>query len=372
MPKIMLVTNEDTGHYLHRLPLARALQKDGHEVVLVSPFTKYADQLINEGFRCVNWNLSRRSLNPFSELKAILSLAGIYRREKPDIVQHFTIKPILYGPIAARLSNHPKYISTFTGVSFPFTDTRLSKQFRPFLSLVLGRFLKNKNSHTIFHNPDDQEHLIKLNLTDQKSSSVILGGGVNTEKFQPGPPAKESKNLVVLMASRLIQEKGIYEYAEAGKILQAKGKKAEFWHIGGEDEGSLVPISQQEKSTYEHSINFKGHIDDMPSILSQVDIVVLPSYHEGLPRFLLESASAGLPIVTTNVGGCKYVTKDGINGFLVPVKDINLLASSIETLIDDAALRKKMGQESRRIAIEEFEETFITGQYLKVFENLLA
>lgn len=370
MSKIMLVTNEDTGHYLHRLPLARALQVEGHEVILVSPFTKYADLLLKEGFRCINWNLSRKSLSPLSELKAIWDLARIYRTEKPDIVQHFTIKPILYGPIAARLSNRPKFISTFTGVSFPFTDTRLSKQFRPFISLALGRFLKNKNTHTIFHNPDDQKRLIELNLTDQKSSSVILGGGVNTAKFQP-VRAKKSKPLVVLMASRLIQEKGIHEYAEAAKILQAKGIKAEFWHIGGEDEGSLVPISPEEKVAYEDAINFKGHIDDMPGILGQADIVVLPSYHEGLPRFLLESASAGLPIVTTNVGGCKYVAKDGVNGFLVPVKDINLLASSIETLINDSALREKMGQESRRIAIEEFEESFITDQYVKIFEKLL-
>ncbi|MBL75934.1 MAG: hypothetical protein CL763_03310 [Chloroflexi bacterium] len=370
MSKIMLVTNEDTGHYLHRLPLARALRHDGHEVILVCPFTQYKEQLLQDGFRCIEWNLSRKSLNPFKELFSVFALSRIYRKEKPAAVQHFTIKPILYGSIAALLSNKPKVINTFTGVSFPFTDSKFSKRFRLIVSVLLKKLLQNKSSHTIFHNPDDQEMLIRHKIISKQNSSVILGGGVDTTKFQPRERGYNPIP-VVLMASRLIQEKGIQEYAEAANILSSSDIKAEFWHIGGDDEGSLLSITQEEKISYASAVDFKGHVDDMPSILNKVDIAVLPSYHEGLSRFLLESASSGLPIVATEVGGCKYITKDGVNGFLVPPQDSHALAACIKTLVQDPILRNQMGRESRQIAVEEFEESFITNQYLNVLNKLI-
>ena len=208
-------------------------------------------------------------------------------------------------------------------------------------------------------------HVARRAKLSQSLDKVI----VCTDSYKVCDICTENKIDVVLTKST--HTNGTERIAEAANILSTSGIQAEFWHIGGDDDGSLLSITQEEKVSYASSVDFKGHVDDMPSILNKVDIAVLPSYHEGLSRFLLESASSGLPIVSTEVGGCKYITKDGVNGFLVPPQDSHALAACIKILVEDSNLRNQMGLESRQIAVEEFEESFITNQYLTVLNKLI-
>lgn len=372
MARILLITNEDWGHYIHRLPLARALRADGHEVIFVSPFTRWAKLLQEEGFRCVDWHLDRRSLNPLKELLSLWQLWRIYRRERPSVVQHFTIKPIIYGSLAALMSFRPCVINTFTGVSFPFLNAGPSIRFRPVLTPLLRLLLGDRRTRTIFHNPEDEALLIRQRIVSTTRSTVILGGGVDTSRFAPSKRPNRKRPVVLIMVSRLLTDKGVAEYAEAARILREEGSKAEFWHVGGEDPGSLVSVLPQDLVRYSRWVDFKGHREDVAELLNDADIAVLPSHHEGMPRFLLEAASSGLPIIASAVGGCQYIVRDGENGYLTPVSDPLQLAQRIRSLVDDPSLRQEMGAKSREIAVSEFSEGHITEQYLQIYRQALG
>ena len=383
MNKVLLVAHWDWVLYNFRLPLARALREHGYDVAFVCPFGKYVDRLISEGFRCIHWSVIRRSVNPIREIKALLHLVHIYCQERPDLVHHFTVKPNLLGSLAARLmarrkrENNLKVINTFTGLGFLFSEHLTARLLR-FVTLPLFRF--GQNGHkvwTVCQNFEDKEKLVQLGLATPSRTFVIVSSGVEIHRFSPNGQlntSHPSHTPIVLMAARLLWDKGVKEFVEAAQLLKERNVKAEFWLAGKPDDGNpmSVPENFLQRWHEEGIIKWLGHCDNMPKLLRQVDIAVLPSHHEGVPRFLLEAAATGLPLVATNIEGCRMIVRDGINGYLVPTQDAQALASAIEQLVRNPELRARMGKASREIAVKEFDERKILKQWLDLYEKILS
>lgn len=372
--KILLFANTDWYLYNFRLSLANALRENGNEVVFVSPPGNYGIKLQAQGFRWLAIPMNRLSLNPVSELKLLMTIAKLYRIEQPDIAHHFTIKCVVYGTLAARLAGIKRKINAVTGLGHVFTsEGRLQRLLRPIVSTLMRFALFGKTGRLILQNHDDEElfranHLAKLNQI-----RVIRGSGVDIERFQPGRRALSDKMIRVLLATRLIYDKGIEEYVQAARILKEGGIEIEFLMAGAADAGNPSAVPEQAISRWqaERLLIPLGHIDDMHSLLKQVDIVVLPSYREGTPRILLEAASCGLPIVATDVPGCREIVKHQVNGLLVPVKNPYSLANAIKYLAENPHERERMGKEGRRIAVEEFSEKLVIRETLSVYRELI-
>jgi len=376
MAKVLMVAHWDWVLYNFRLPLARALREKGFEVIFVCPYGEYVPKLKEEGFCWIHWAIVRRSLNPVRELVAILHLASIYQREQPQIVHHFTIKPNLYGSIAAFLTGTRGVINTFEGLGFLFSEYPLAISLRGVVLPIAKLAFKVSRGWSIFLNYQDLETCLRLRLILPERAIVITGIGVDTRKFRPNHEFLSNKHehpTIVLMAARLLWDKGVREFIEAARVLKARGLQVEFWLAGKPDNGNpmCVPEEFLKEWREEGLINWLGHRDDMPNLLQQVDIAVLPSYHEGVPRFLLEAAACGLPLVATDIEGCRVVVRDGVNGFLVPVKDPYALADAIETLIKKPELRRQMGIASRKIVEAEFDERIILNKWLALYDRVL-
>jgi glycosyltransferase involved in cell wall biosynthesis len=374
--KVLMVAHWDWVLYNFRLPLARALREKGFEVIFVCPYGEYVPKLKEEGFCWIHWAIVRRSLNPVRELIAILYLASIYQREQPQIVHHFTIKPNFYGSIAALLARRDKVINTFTGLGFLFSEHPLAIGLRSSVLPLAKLAFRASKGWSVFQNRQDLETCLRLRLVLPERVVVIDGSGVDTRKFHSNhdsPPDNHEHPTVVLMAARLLWDKGVREFVEAARVLKARGLQVEFWLAGKPDNGNpmCVPEEFLKEWREEGLINWLGHRDDMPNLLQQVDIAVLPSYHEGVPRFLLEAAACGLPLVATDIEGCRVVVRDGVNGFLVPVKDPYALADAIETLIKKPELRRQMGIASRKIVEAEFDERIILNKWLALYDRVL-
>ncbi len=383
MQKVLLVAHWDWVLYNFRLPLARALREHGYDVAFVCPFGGYVDRLMSEGFRCIHWSVIRRSINPLKEIKALLHLASIYRQEKPNLVHHFTVKPNLLGSLAARLvtrrkqGNKLKVINTFTGLGFLFSEHFTAKLLR-FVTLPLLKF--GQTGHevwTVCQNFEDKEKLIRLGLAPPSRTFVIVSSGVDVQRFYPNGQSDtlhREHTPIVLMAARLLWDKGVKEFVEASMLLKERNVKTEFWLAGKPDDGNpmAVPENFFQRWHEEGIIRWLGHCGNMPELLRQVDIAVLPSYHEGVPRFLLEAAATGLPLVATDIEGCRVVVRSGINGLLIPPQNAEALADAIERLVRDPQLRVSMGKASREIAVKEFDEQKIWGQWLDLYEKVLS
>lgn len=376
MARVALVAHWDWVLYNFRLPLAKALRERGHEVVFVCPFGEYVPILEEEGFSCFRWNLDRGGVNPLKELVALLRLATLYRMLAPDLVHHFTIKPNLYGTIAARFAKVPAVINTFTGLGYLFSGNYKARLLRALVFPLLRWTLHAPNAVTAFQNERDRQVLMKLTAVSLKKTAVIAGSGVDTHRFRPETKqilGHDSPLPVVFTAARLLSDKGVTEFVEAARQLKANGVEAHFCLAGAPDKGNpgCIPDGILEQWREEDAIEFLGHRSDIPDLLRQADIAVLAtSYNEGVPRFLLEAAATGLPLVATDVEGCKLVVQHGINGFLIPEKDSRALAQAVEVLLGDPILRQRMGRASRSLAQSEFDERRIVGKYLDLYQRL--
>jgi glycosyltransferase involved in cell wall biosynthesis len=370
--RIALVAHWDWVLYNFRLPLAKALRAQGANVMFICPVGEYTPRLRAEGFEVQHWRLRRRSFNPPYEAAAIAHLAWIYRRNRPTCVQHFTIKPALYGSLAALIAGVPKVFNAFTGLGFTFSDAPASRRIRATLQPLLRHVLCRRNSTTLFQNTHDRDLFVRSGLVPMEQTCIIPGSGVDPERFQPRQEGRRSHaEPIVLLAARLIFDKGIAEFVNAAQLVGEAGMKCRFWVAGTPDPGnpSYIPNKTLEAWQRQGMVEFLGHRDDMPELLRQVDIAVLPSYREGVPRFLLEAAATGLPLIASAIEGCRLVVQDGVNGLLVPPRDAAALAHAMLRLAQEPALCKCMGEASRAIAVRQFSEDLIIQQYLKLYKD---
>jgi glycosyltransferase involved in cell wall biosynthesis len=366
MSKILLFANTDWYLYNFRLSLAKNLRDQGHEVILVSPPGDFQELLQGDGFPWIPFELSRQSINPFGELVAIWRLILLYHRIRPDIVHHFTIKPVIYGSIAAHLTGITGIINSITGLGHLFINTdRATRLLRAIASRLYRMNLYD--TQVIFENPEDRDIFIQKHLIQAEQSHLILGTGVDVEKYRPTDKSNDIP--VVLFSSRMLVTKGLLEYIEAARTLRQKGLNARFALAGRTDPGNpaSIPDGQIEMWKQSESLEWWGWQEDMPAALARADIFCLPSYREGVPNALLEAAACGLSIVTTDVPGCRDVVTNGVNGWLVPVRNVEALANALETLITNPELRRRMGNAGREVALNQFSMAKVNRETLAVY-----
>jgi glycosyltransferase involved in cell wall biosynthesis len=380
MPKVVLFANTDWYLYNFRLPLARALRANGWEVVLVSPGGSYGQKLEASGFCWSVLPMERRSLNPLRELGVLAWLVSFLRREQPDVVHGFTIKCAIYGALAARLTGVSGRVHAVAGMGYVFTSRSLkARLLRTVVSQLMRAALGGRGSMLILQNPDDVKLFKRTGLVDPARIRLIRGSGVNCNRFMPRLPFEETADegrkrpLHVLLATRLLWDKGIAEYVDAAKMLRAEGRTVRFYLAGATDLGNPATVDQKQvlEWTREGIVTWLGHVNNMTDVLANMDAVVLPSYREGLPRALVEAAACGLPIVTTDVPGCREVVKkSGVDGLLVPPRDSAAIAAAIRTLDDDRALCARLGAAARKTAVTRFDERIVIAQTLAVYKEL--
>ena len=377
--RLLFVINEAYFFLSHRLAVAKAAMDDGWEVHVAAPKEHVwappnfsVDELKKEGFIFHSIPLSRRGTNPLVEIKTFFSLLKLYQKIRPDIIHHITIKPNLYGGLAARLTGIPSVVFAFTGLGQIFIDRGLKAYFlRAIVKALLGISLNHSNKKIIFQNMDDQENFINLRIISRESSVVIRGSGVDLDKFSFTPITKGTP--MVVLASRLIWEKGVSDFVSAARLLHKKNIKARFILVGDTQPSNprAVPKSVLETWVRENIIEWWGYRSDMTSILSQCHIVCLPSiYGEGVPKILLEAAAVGRAVVSNNVPGCREAVIDGVSGYLVPPKDIDALADRLYELIKNPDLADRLGREGRQFMEDAFDEHSIASTTLMVYRSL--
>lgn len=373
--RIALLANTDWYLFNFRLPLADELRRLGAEVLLLSPNGRYGPRLCRKGLRWLPVPIDRSNVNPFREMMALRELTRIYRAERPDLVHHFTLKCVLLGSLAAHANGIQARVNAITGLGHIFNSANLrARALRLPVKLGLKLGLRGHGSRLILQNADNATVIEDLGLIKARNVRLIRGSGIDTERFVPRKARDvRAAQFRVLLAARLVVEKGVLEYVAAARQLKKEGINAEFLLAGDVDDGSPVSLPREVVRSWADSgvVKLLGHVDDMAACLQDVDAVVLPSHGEGLPRSLLEAASCALPIVATDVPGCRDVVEHGVNGFLVPAGDSEALARAIRRLFDDPAEAAQMGRAGREKVRREFDVRIVLAQTIAVYRELL-
>jgi glycosyltransferase involved in cell wall biosynthesis len=302
----------------------------------------------------------------------LLEVASLYLREKPDVVHQVSVKPILYGTMAARLCGTPAVVNALTGLGYVFvTETLMARLLRAGICAAYRLTLSKAGSKLIFQNADDLELFVGRGLVPRERTVLIRGSGVDVAHFTPRPePA--GVPLVVLPA-RMLWDKGVGEFVEAARALRAEGTQARFALVGDPDfdNRAAIPAAQLARWKAEGAVECWGHREDMREVYAQAHVVCLPSYREGLPKALMEAAAAGRPLVAADVPGCREVVRHEETGLRVPARDAAALARALRRLIEDEPLRRRLGARARRAAVEELSQELVCERTLGVYRALL-
>ncbi|MGJ3239411.1 MAG: glycosyltransferase family 4 protein [Anaerolineae bacterium] len=357
----------------HRLPLALSAREAGYEVHIA---TSDADreQIAHITAHDLPFHplpLAQHGTHPLTELGTLRAMVALYRHLQPDLVHHVSIKPVIYGGIASRLTGTPAVVGAMSGLGRVFSEqdrkSRLLRQVvRPLFKLALA----HPNTSMIFQNPDDQRNFINMGLIAQERTVLIQGSGVDVDLFAPQPEREGVP--VVLFAGRLMWQKGIREFVESAQALRGQ---ARFVVVGYSEPTSpdAVPEAMLRAWADAGVIEWWGKRDDMPEVFAQSHIVCLPSsYGEGVPKVLIEASACARPIVTTDTPGCREIAHDGENGLLFPAHDVPALISALQRLIDAPDLRRAMGARGREIVCQGFSLADVTAQTLALYRQLLG
>jgi glycosyltransferase involved in cell wall biosynthesis len=377
--KFVFFANTDWYLYNFRLSTALRLRNDGHQVVMVSPPGDFGKRFAAHGFRWVPLtSMDRASLNPLRESVTLYQLMRVLRRERPDVLHNFTVKCAIYGAMAARVARVPAVVNAVAGMGYVFTsDTPKARLLRPLVKLLFHTTLDHKRSLLVLQNPDDAVAFAEAGLIDPERIRVIRSSGVNTSRFQPaGRSTNRYERLRVLLAARLLWEKGIQEFIDAATLLREWGRDVEFLLAGTPDPGNPHSVSAEQVQQWADAgiVRWLGHVDDMPGLLSKVHVMALPSYYrEGVPKSLIEGAASGLALITTDMPGCReVVTRDGVDGLRVEPRDARALAERIVQLDDDRELLVRLGLQARQKALKEFDERLVIQKTVDVYTELLT
>lgn len=373
--KIVLFANTEWYLYNFRRSLALALRDAGYEVLLISPPGPYGEKLRQMGFRWIPAPMERRSLNPLRELALVLWLKRLFAEEQVDLVHGFTIKCAVYGSLAARLAGIPARVNAVAGMGYVFTSDDLkARLLRPIVRILMRLALDGQGARLILQNPDDVALFERARLVDASLVRLIPGSGVDCRRFVPKGGRIRGMRFRVLLAARLLWDKGLAEYVGAARQLRLDGRDIEFLLAGDPDPGNPAAVSEGTVRAWvgEGLLQWLGHVDDMAALFETVDAVVLPSYREGLPKGLIEAGASGLPLVTTDVPGCREVVADGVDGLLVPVKSCEALARAIARLHDDPLLCSRLGAAAREKALNEFDEQIVIERTISVYREFVV
>jgi glycosyltransferase involved in cell wall biosynthesis len=371
---ILFVDNDSDDFLRYRLTLACKLRDLGFDVHAALPQREGVENLLRQGIPAHIFYLERKSARVLDELRSLISLLRLYRKLRPTLVHHLSLKPTLYGGISARLSGVPAAVSTLTGLGYAFTARTLKMRvLRLIIALALRCSFRHQNHPVIFQNSHDRDDFLVNGIVPGDRAFLTNGSGVDLSVFTPepeppGPP-------VVLMASRLLWEKGVAEFVCAARALRLRGVQARFVVVGEPDYGhpSAIPVTKIREWRDAGDVEWLGWRTDISELISQSHIVCLPSYYgEGIPRILVEAAACGRPIIGTDSPGCRQIVHNGQNGFLVPSREVEPLASAIAQLIENVALRAAMGTRGREIAANDFSLEKVIDANLAVYNSVLS
>lgn len=371
--KILFLGTDDMAFWLHRLPLARAAKAAGYEVVVASKVSAYGERIRREGYLLLPLPWKRGSFNPARELLMIARIIRLYRSQRPDIVHHVAAKSIIYGSLAARICGVPAVVNALTGLGFVFVSRSWkARLLKPLVRLAFKFTFSTPGSRTVFENPEDRRLFVEQGLLRPERSLVIRGSGVDLERFPPRPEPAGAP--VVILACRMLWDKGVGEFVEAARLLAEAGVKARLVLVGkGDPENpASVPESRLAAWAEEGVIEWWGRREDMPQVFAASHIVCLPSYREGLSVTLMEGAASARPLVAADVPGCRDIVRHEETGLLVPPRDGRALAAALRRLIEDAGLRARLGRNARGLAIAEFAEQKAVRRMLLLYEDELG
>ena len=376
--KIVFFANTDWYLYNFRRSLALAAQSSGYEVLLVSPSGAYGERLRGLGLR---WQplagMDRRSLNPARELQLLASLVRLFRRERPALMHGFTIKCAVYGSLAAQLAGVPARVNAVAGLGYVFaSNDRKARCLRPMVRAALRLAMRGRRTRLILQNPDDEMMFRQSGLIGADRIDLIPGSGVDCTRFTPRANADGPRRPqpCVLLAARLLWDKGVAEYVEAARLLRGAGRRIRFLLAGMPDRGNpaAVPEATLQQWVEEGVIEWLGHVDDTSELFRSVDIVALPTYYrEGLPKSLIEAAACARPLITTDMPGCREVVTNEVDGLLIPPHDAAALARAIARLVDAPELAARLGAAARAKVLANFDERLVIERTLAVYRELL-
>jgi glycosyltransferase involved in cell wall biosynthesis len=353
--KIVVVAGHAKSLINFRGPLLIALATAGHEVIACAPEAdaEVAARLGTAGVRYCVVPLERTGMNPVKDLLSLVRLTLFFRTLRPDIVFSYTVKPVIYGSLAAKFAGVPAIHSMITGLGYAFLGEGLKGLLINRMVTSLYRAALSVNASVFFQNPDDRSLFVKSRIVHEDKTILINGSGVDIDHFVVAPCSTEP---IFLMIARLLRDKGVVEYVEAAKTLKSRHPRAVFLLLGPLDSNpAAISKSTLDAWQREGIIDYLGSTDDVRPFIRSASVYVLPSYREGTPRTVLEAMAMGLPVVTTDAPGCRETVTDGDNGFIVPVKDVAALASAMERFIEDPSLINRMGQRGREIAVEKYD-----------------
>ncbi|WP_397474844.1 glycosyltransferase family 4 protein [Pusillimonas sp.] len=371
--RLLYVVNNPAFFLSHRLPIALAAQEAGYDVHVATMAGAASADIVSHGFQHHEIPMSRSGKNPLQECATLFALWRLYRALRPDIVHAVTIKPVLYGGIAARLAGVPGYVAAVSGLGFIFMRKRGGFDLLRWAALMLYRLaLGHRNSRVIFQNTSDRDVLLRAGAVRQRQVELIRGSGVDLDHFavQPEPEGP----LATVMVARLLADKGVREFVQAARMASRRTDGMRWVLAGSLDSGNPAGISAQELQGWQDEgvVDYVGEQKDVAGLYARSHIAVLPSYREGLPKSLIEAAACGRAVVTTDVPGCRDAIEADRTGLLVPARDAAALASAVQRLADDAALRRQFGEEGRHLAERAFDIRLVVQRHLEIYEALSA
>lgn len=369
--RIGIVANTAFNIYNFRLGLIKALQQEGHHVVAIAPADSYVELLKENNIEFIEVkNLARKGTNPFHDFKLMNEFRQLYKRQQLDVVLQYTIKPNIYGTLAARLCRI-KTICTVTGLGYTFLNNSIASK----VAHRLYRLAFSFADQVLFQNTDDAQVFLQNKLVGKDKTMIVPGSGIDTEKFHPDFCAPKQADGIIrfLMIARLLRDKGVYEYAEAARQISTTRKNVEFHLLGDIDNDNPSAIRQEELDRWikDGIIVYHGYAKDTRPYICNSDCVVLPSYREGMPRVILEGLAMGKPCITTDAPGCKDSVEDGISGFLCQTADAESLKECMQAflLLDQEHLRS-ICINARKRAENIFSGNAVYLTYIKLISKL--
>ena len=346
--------------------LLEAIQQQGLEIHIIAPdlasFSAKHEKLLDLGYFVHEVSMQRTGTNPVADLKTLLAIYKLMQNIKPDYVLSYTIKPVIYGTLAAWLAKVPLRYALITGLGYAFQNVETHSKRSVFQKLVHGLYQQalSRSHKAFFQNPDDLKLFQDLKLLGSNTPAVVVNGsGVNVTDFNVLPlplDAGQKPKISFLLIARLLVDKGVREYAEAAKVIQQQYPHVEFNLVGWIDENPSA-ITQQELDQWvaNKTVKYWGKLADVRPAIAESSVYVLPSYREGTPRTVLEAMAMGRAIITTDAPGCRETVVDGDNGFLVEVKSVESLVEAMQKFINQPELIEKMGNRSREIALHKYD-----------------
>lgn len=345
---VLFVVNEGRFLQSHRLPLVEEAQQRGYQVAVVCGEGSGEAALREQGIAVHTIPLRRSSFAPVAEWRTYRALRALYRKLRPTIVHHVTIKPVIYGTRAALVAGVPAVVNAVPGMGFVFTRRgQLAAVRRAFVNQLYRSALQHPNMRVIFQNSEDMHGFIAHGILQRERAVLIRGSGVDLKAFAATPPPTDALRFALI--GRMLTHKGVGEYVAAARVLKREFPDWEFQLIGDVDPGNPTSLTRELLLAWQQEgiVSWLGQRKDVAALLQQANVVCLPSYREGLPKTLLEASACGRPMVATDVAGCREVVRNGVNGLLVPARDAPALTEAMRSLGQNEGLRLRMGEAAR-------------------------